>query len=46
MTHIGDTLEASDSGEQGTLHSRTPWDLFFIRLLLLRAGDIAVFPNT
>jgi len=29
--HIGDTLGAPGSGEQGALCYRTPQDLFFIR---------------
>lgn len=44
-SHIGDTPEASGSGELGTLHSRALLDLFFIRSLLSNAEDIAVYPN-
>ena len=39
-------LEAPGPGEQGTLHSRALQDLFFIRPLPSRTGDIADFPNT
>ena len=35
-----------DSGEQETLHYKAQHDLFFIRLLLSRAGDTADLPNT
>lgn len=45
-THIGNTPEIPDSDEQGTLPCGSLQDLFFIRLLLLRAGDIVDFPNT
>ena len=44
-THIGDTSEALGSSKQGTWCYRAPQDLFFIRPLLSRAGDIADFPN-
>ena len=45
-THIGDSPEASGSGEQGTQHCRTLHDLFFIKPLLSRAGVVADFSNT
>ena len=45
-THIGDTPEVPVSGEEGTLHFRALQDLFFIKLLLSRVGDITDFPNT
>ena len=32
--------------EEETLHSRALQDIFFIKLLLSRARDIADFPNT
>ena len=38
-THTEDTLE-------GKLHCRALQDLFFIRPLLAKAGDVAYFPNT
>ena len=38
--------EASGLGEEGTLQSRALQDLFFIRPLSSRTGDIADFPNT
>ena len=44
-THIGDTLEALGSDEQGILHCKALHDLFFIRPLLSRTGDIDDFPN-
>ena len=40
-SHIGDT-----PGEQGILHCRVLQDLFFIRLLLSKAENIADFPST
>ena len=43
--HIGETPEVPGSGEEGTLRCRALQDLFFIRPLLSRAGDIADFPN-
>ena len=46
-THAWETPpEAPGSGEQGTLHCRTRQAPLFIRLLLLRARDIANLPNT
>ena len=33
------------SGKQGKLHHRALQDCFFIRPPLLRAGDVADFPN-
>ena len=45
-THIGDTSKVPGSGEQRPLFYRAPQDLFFKRLLLSRAGDVADFPNT
>lgn len=42
-THIGDTSEVPGSVEQGAL---TPQDLFLIKMLLSRSGDIAGFTNT
>lgn len=44
-THIEDTSEMPGSGEQGALHYRALQDHFFIRPLLLRVGDVIVFPN-
>ena len=38
--------ETPGSGEQRTLHCRAPQNLFFIRPLLSRSGDVADFPNT
>ena len=38
--------EAPGYGEQGTLHCRALKNLFFIRLLLLKARGRADFPNT
>ena len=38
--------EIPGPGEQGTLHCRALQGLFFIRLLSLRAREIADFPNT
>ena len=34
------------SSEQETVHCRTLKDLFFIRLLLSRTGNVAEFPDT
>ena len=45
-THIGDTPEVPNSGEQGTLHCRSVQDLFFKRPLLSRPGDAVDFLNT
>ena len=43
--HIGDTSEVPVSGDQRTLHCNAPQDLFFIRPLLSKAGDIADVPK-
>ena len=44
---ILDTLpESPGPGEQGTLHSKILQDLFFIKPLPLRTGDVADFSNT
>ena len=43
---IEDSPDAPGSAEQETLNCRALQDLFFIRALLSRAGDIADFPNT
>lgn len=45
-THIGDTHEAPDSSKPDTLYWRVLQDLFFIKPLFSRAGDIAYFPDT
>jgi len=37
--------EVPGPGEQGTLHCRALQDLFFIRLLSLRAREMPEFPN-
>ena len=42
----GEISEAPGSGEQMILHDRALKDLYFIRQLLLRAGNVANFPNT
>ena len=38
-------LEVLGLREQGTLHSMAPHDLFFIRALPSRIGDVADFSN-
>ena len=45
-SHIGDTPEVPGSGELWPLHSKTPQDLFFIRPLLSRVGNVADIANT
>ena len=37
--------EVSGTGEKATLHSRALQDLFFIRLLPSRTGDVVTFPT-
>lgn len=47
MQHTLETFpEVPGPGEQGTLHNRALSDLFFIRPLPSRTGDVAKFPNT
>lgn len=43
-TTVGHTLRVR-SAEKGTLHCRILQNLFFIRSLLSRTGEIADFPN-
>ena len=43
--HIGDTFEIPGPGEQGALHYRVQYNLFFIRPLLSRARDVTDFLN-
>ena len=44
--HKADIPEVPGSGEEGTLYCRALMDLFFIRPLLSRAGDVSDFSNT
>lgn len=46
-THTGDSPEEPGFGEPRILSSRAPpQDLFFIRLLLAKSGDVVDSPNT